>query len=87
MKANGTICITIGANGITNTIGANGITNGTIGKTLNDIGIRMVPLVNCERTQYQHTAKTPYLHPEQRDQHQFFEPQREKINNVDSDQV
>ena len=28
----------------------NGITNGTIGKTLNDIGIPLVPLGNPERT-------------------------------------
>ena len=35
-RANGTICITIGTNGIT---------NGTIGRTLNDIGIPLVPLV------------------------------------------
>ena len=27
------------------TIGTNGITNGTIGRTLNDIGIPLVPLV------------------------------------------
>ena len=27
------------------TIGANGIANGTIGRTLNDIGIPLVPLV------------------------------------------
>ena len=35
-RANGTICITIGTNGIT---------NGTTGKSLNDIGIPLVPLV------------------------------------------
>ena len=27
------------------TIGTNGITNGTIGRTLNDIGIPLVPLI------------------------------------------
>ena len=37
---NGTIC-TIGI-----AIGTNGITNGAIGKTLNDIGIPLVPLGN-----------------------------------------
>ena len=31
------------------TIGTNGITNGTIGKTLNDIDIPLVPLGNTER--------------------------------------
>ena len=35
-RANCTICITIGTNRIT---------NGTIGRTLNDIGISLVPLV------------------------------------------
>ena len=35
-RANGTIGITIGTNGIT---------NGTTGRTLNDIGIQLVPLV------------------------------------------
>ena len=34
------------------TIGTNGNTNGTIGKTLNDIGIPLVPLGNPERTHY-----------------------------------
>ena len=40
-RANGTIGINIGTNNIT---------NGTIGKTLNDIGIPLVPLGNSERT-------------------------------------
>ena len=40
-RANGTICITIGTNGLT---------NGTIGKTMNDIAIPLVPLGNPERT-------------------------------------
>ena len=31
---------------------SNGIINGTIGKTLNDIGIPLVPLGNPERTRY-----------------------------------
>ena len=34
------------------TIGTNGITNGTIGKTMKDIGIPLVPLRNPGRTQY-----------------------------------
>ena len=48
---NGTNC-TIGRdNGTVGiTIGTNGITNGTISKTLNDIGIPLVPLGNPERT-------------------------------------
>ena len=33
------------------TMGTNDITNGTIGKTLNDIDIPLVPLGNPERTQ------------------------------------
>ena len=40
-RANSTICITIGTNGITNR---------TIDKTLNDIGIPLVPLGNPEHT-------------------------------------
>ena len=32
------------------TIGTNGITNGTIGKTLNDIGIPLVPLGSPKHT-------------------------------------
>ena len=32
-------------------LGTNGITNGTTGKTLNDIGIPMLPLGNPEYTQ------------------------------------
>ena len=39
-RANGTIGITIGTNGI-----ANGITNDTIGRTLSDFCIPLVPLV------------------------------------------
>ena len=42
-RAKGTIVITIDTNGIT---------NGTIGKTLNDIGIPLVPLANPERMHF-----------------------------------
>ena len=49
---NGTNCTIGRANGsIGITIGTNCITNGTIVKTLNDIGIPLVPLGNPERTQ------------------------------------
>ena len=49
---NGTNCTIGRANGtIGITIGKNGINNGTIGKTLDDIGIPLVPLGNPERTQ------------------------------------
>ena len=43
LVANGTIGRANGTIGIT--IGTNGITNGTSGRTLNDIGIPLVPLV------------------------------------------
>ena len=50
---NGTNCTIWRANGtIGITIGTNGITNVTIGKTLNDIGIPLVPLGNPERAHY-----------------------------------
>ena len=52
---NGTNCTIGRANGIIGitvciTLGSNGITNGTIGKTLNDICIPLVPLGNPEHT-------------------------------------
>ena len=38
-------------------IGTNDITNGTVGKTLNDIGIPLVPLGNPEHTQYRRVSE------------------------------
>ena len=51
-KANVNNCTIARANGtIGIVIGTNDFTNGTIGKTLNDIGIPWVPLGNPEHTQ------------------------------------
>ena len=40
------------------TIGTNGITNGTIGRTLNDIGIPLVPLVEPWTHAISHTLES-----------------------------
>ena len=52
---NGTNCTIGRANGA---IGTNGITIGTIGKTLIDNGIPLVPLGNPEHTRYWYTIGT-----------------------------
>ena len=46
------------------TIGTNGITNGTIGRTLNDIGIILVPLIEYFEDHYRIMEKLNRRHRE-----------------------